>query len=70
MSRPGWLEFSMAVILAGMGFYYALTIKPTDYKRGSAQFTLMNYAHSAGWIAAIGGSLLAVRIIFLIVNRK
>jgi hypothetical protein len=70
MSKPGWLEFLIAVAVACIGFYHALKVKPSQYRRGSVQFTLMNYAHSAGWIAGIGGSLGALRILWLILSRK
>jgi len=69
MGKPGWLQFVMALAIAGIGFYHALTVKPGSREPKSARYILKNYAFTAGWIAAIGGSILALRILLLILKK-
>ena len=68
MGKPGWLLFALSVAMASMGFYYAITVKPGKRDPKSYRYILKNYARTAGWIAGIGGAILAVRILLLILK--
>ena len=70
MDKSGWPQLFMAIVIAWIGFYHAFKVKPGDYRRGSVQFILMKYARDAGWIAAIGGSLGAIRVLVMMLIQK
>ena len=70
MGKPGWTQLVLALPIAGMGFYCALTTKPGEKRRGSVKYTLMEYARSSGWIFAIGGSVLVLRILFILLSGR
>ena len=69
LTMPGPTQLAIAVSVALIGFYHAFTVKPTG-DRKSYQFLLKEHARSVGWIAAIGGTLLTLRILFLLKWRN
>jgi hypothetical protein len=65
-----WVWFGAYLLFAGYGWYNVLTVKRGTEERGSPRRYAIDYLRGGSWILAIGGSILALKVLLIILQEN